>query len=338
MPILLSHSTALERLRSVPPSVRAGLGVSRPFALNRENADYRMAKNVDYGALGIERRPIELLIGPGVKEAQSSSLKTHRFGVAELPPRSVRFYNEGVFASTPQLIFVELARDLDEVDAVVLGFELCGGYSHFAHRISGFYEREPPTDKDAIGRLVEDLAGLRGLTRVRRALDLVQPGSRSPMETLVACALSFPVDMGGLGFAPPQLNHLVELDRVASSIAGTSCCYVDLAWPEAKLGVEYNGGDFHLDPAKDRRRIEALDRMGWSIATFEARDMADFWKFRHAAARLEGRVEHTSSESASSKTSKELYDRLLSATRWGWGLEDALFGVPVARGRIAYHL
>lgn len=35
---------------------------------------------------------------------------------------------------------------------------------------------------------------------------------------------------------------------------------------------------------------------------------------------------------------KRLSEELLEATRSGRGLEDALFGIPVARGSVPYHV
>ncbi len=47
---------------------------------------------------------------------------------------------------------------------------------------------------------------------------------------------------------------------------------VDLAWPELKLGLEYDGVEFHTGSAltSDRARGNALRRQGWSIVSVTA--------------------------------------------------------------------
>lgn len=41
--------------------------------------------------------------------------------------------------------------------------------------------------------------------------------------------------------------------------------FVDFANPRAKVAIECDGRDFHLDKAKDQRRDKGLQVMGWTI-------------------------------------------------------------------------
>jgi hypothetical protein len=84
-----------------------------------------------------------------------------------------------------------------------------------------------------LGRLVHDRAGRWGCRRARRAFDPVDGRSESPPESWVrvACALA------GLPAPVPQYDVLAD---------GAWLARVDLAWPEARLIVEYEGA-YHFE-------------------------------------------------------------------------------------------
>ncbi len=42
-------------------------------------------------------------------------------------------------------------------------------------------------------------------------------------------------------------------------------CFLDFANPVAKVGIECDGYDYHLDKEKDRQRDARLGRLGWTI-------------------------------------------------------------------------
>lgn len=97
---------------------------------------------------------------------------------------------------------------------------------------------------------------------VLAVLGLVEPKSESPMETRLRLIL---VD-GGL--PRPLAQHEVRLN-------GTFIARVDLAYPEWKIAIEYDG-DHHRDReafARDLRRQNRLIAAGWTILRFTATDI-----------------------------------------------------------------
>ncbi len=51
---------------------------------------------------------------------------------------------------------------------------------------------------------------------------------------------------------------------------------VDFAWPGSELAVEYDGYDWHSDPAsfaRDRQKRAALQEMGWIVLSIVADDV-----------------------------------------------------------------
>ncbi|HYW27051.1 MAG TPA: DUF559 domain-containing protein [Terriglobales bacterium] len=102
-----------------------------------------------------------------------------------------------------------------------------------------------------------------GVGRIGRVLALTEPGAESPMETRLRLALL------RAGLPTPVLQHRVWDDT------GHFVARLDLAYVEARLGVEYDG-DCHLDPSavrKDLRRQNALRALGWSLLRFTADDL-----------------------------------------------------------------
>jgi very-short-patch-repair endonuclease len=92
---------------------------------------------------------------------------------------------------------------------------------------------------------------------------LAEPLAESPMETRLRLLL---VDAGA---PPPTAQHTVR-DREGRVVGR-----VDLAWPELRLAVEYEG-DHHRERAQFQRdvaRLNALRAAGWTVLRFTADDV-----------------------------------------------------------------
>lgn len=107
---------------------------------------------------------------------------------------------------------------------------------------------------------IDDAASRRGRSHGIRALRSVIPlldgGAESPYETLTRLMLV------RAGLPPPRTQVRVE-DEFGSLVA-----YVDMAWPEKRVAVEYDGAQHWTDPRQRRRDIErlaALEAMGWIV-------------------------------------------------------------------------
>lgn len=338
MPVILSHSSALELLRAVPPQVRMYPHVTEPLRLADISTNPRELRSLDVRPFGIRREPVHVLVSKTAREIQASDVKTHHFGPAVMPGGLLLELSSGVYAVGPELCFIQMARKSSLVGAVVLGCELCGRYSHFSEMVSGYYERPPLTSVEKIGEAVSALPGLYGVSRAREALRWVRDGARSPMETVLVAELFLPGRHKGLAFVSPELNYEVRLDDAAAAITGTKGCAIDVAWPGVRRGVEYDSLEFHLDPEKDLRRKEALEHMGWTINTIKLDQMTDHAALMRAVALFEGAVPRQPGGPAPTGEVAGLHARLLRATRCGMGLERALFGVAVPHGAVKVHV
>ena len=119
-------------------------------------------------------------------------------------------------------------------------------------------------DVAQLQQVIREGVGRWGAQRVRRAFELVDARSESPPESWVrvACAL------GGLPAPVPQYDVVHE---------GAWLGRVDLAWPDARLIVEYEG-EYHFDGLqiiRDDRRYEQLIAAGWRVIRLSAADLRD---------------------------------------------------------------
>lgn len=109
---------------------------------------------------------------------------------------------------------------------------------------------------------VEAGSGRWGVTRVRRAVALVDPRAESPPESKVRVALV----MAGLAPVPQY-----EIDTPAGRVRG------DLAFPEHRLVIEYEG-EYHFEDGqivRDDARYAALRAAGWRVIRLSAPDLRD---------------------------------------------------------------
>jgi very-short-patch-repair endonuclease len=107
---------------------------------------------------------------------------------------------------------------------------------------------------------------LHGVIRTRRAMSMVRAGAESPMETLLRLMLVF------ARLPEPQVNVDVR-DALGRFVAR-----VDLLYPRWKVVVEYDGRHHETDRvqwARDRRRREALEALGYRVIVVAAADLAD---------------------------------------------------------------
>jgi len=105
-------------------------------------------------------------------------------------------------------------------------------------------------------------AGLRGVRLAHRALGLSDARAESPPESRLRLAFM----LAGL---TPVPQHEVR-------VAGRFVARVDLAFPAARIAVEYDGRSVHdWDDVftRDRQRQNELVRAGWTVLRFTADDL-----------------------------------------------------------------
>jgi hypothetical protein len=104
---------------------------------------------------------------------------------------------------------------------------------------------------------------IRGTRRGALLLDLATGKAASPAESWLLWKV---VDAG---FPVPEVNWSLVAPN------GHEVYRLDLAWPELRICVEYNGHAVHIDQtAEDEARLEDLRRRGWRVVVAWASDLA----------------------------------------------------------------
>jgi hypothetical protein len=123
----------------------------------------------------------------------------------------------------------------------------------------------------------ELVPGSRRVRRARELVELADGRAESPPESWVRLILH------DAGVPAPVLQHEV---RVGARVVAR----LDMAWPEVKLYLEYDGREAHSTDAaflRDRRRQNDLLALGWVCLRFTAEDLrAPYLLARRVAAEL----------------------------------------------------
>ena len=168
-----------------------------------------------------------------------------RHWTKHLPPDD-RAMLAGVPVTSLERTVVDCARMLTEPQALVI--------ADSALRLGA--------DPRRMAEVVREASGKRGVKRARLVLELADGRSESPGETLVRWIAHF--------YGLPPLTPIVRVDTRGGAFE------VDLAWPELKVAVEFDGevkfsGGEYGDPEERRRAQQARAQMlrdaGWIVVS-----------------------------------------------------------------------
>lgn len=185
-----------------------------------------------------------------------------RVGVVghRLPSDTLRADAPGGFTTTDATTtWCQLACMLSRDDLVAVGDYIISG-----QRLIGGRRTPAIATLDELRCSVERHSTGRGAASLRWALDRVRVGVDSAPESLLRLLLM------RSGFAEPKIALPVLVER------GTLTLHPDLAWPELRLALEYEG-DGHRENRKtfraDIRRREMFEAAGWRVIRVTADDL-----------------------------------------------------------------
>lgn len=330
MGIYISHVTALW-LRVSPRN--QSLDLTRLDGLSSKTLNYATASHgeVMHEAMSVMRGlldlpdgqtlPVHVTVGD-VCARRCSRVVTAHLWSGFLPPHSFDVLSEGVFLATPEFCFLELARELDEIDLILVGSAMCGRY-WIDRSEDGFSTHEPLTTRK---RILDFLGGVPqktlGLQKARAAANLILDNARSPMETVTAMILSLDRRRGGWGVARPKLNEPVYLTNGTAEIVGFDYFVIDLYWAAAKYGIEYNSWITHPDLGRDIMRQLTLLEDGITTQIITKAQLDDPNQTRllvQTIDRLHGRVRRAG-ELDDGEAQAELRRRLLHSGKPYWAI------------------
>lgn len=152
----------------------------------------------------------------------------------------------GVKATTPLRTALDLACQSDVVEATVAVDAILQSRWCTLDELADLVGRQPPR---------------RHIRVVRQVLTLAEPRSESPMETRLRLVLV----SGGL----PRPRVQYEIVTSGGQFLGR----VDLAYPEQRVAIEYDGADHSLTWRQDLRRQQRIEDEGWWIRRYTAADV-----------------------------------------------------------------
>ncbi|WP_051581196.1 hypothetical protein [Pseudonocardia acaciae] len=115
-----------------------------------------------------------------------------------------------------------------------------------------------------VGQRLADRRDPRGTKRGARLLGLASGRAESPPESWLL------LEVVDLGYPVPEANWELRAPD------GVLLYRLDLAWPEQRIVVEYNGYAVHVDrEAEDECRAEDLRRRGWIVIVATKDDLRD---------------------------------------------------------------
>lgn len=259
MDVFLSHTTALEALRRWELRHRLARGERCDAAVPAA------APEPDELAEALRRLPflaqspsLEVICASGRPGLRRSGALVH-LDRAPLPPKSAFRLAEGVVCSSPELLAVQLAPSLTELELDVLLGELLGTYAICPTAEDGMFQRREPLTTPARMLAYLDALGPRaGTGLVRRALGRAHARSGSPRETKLALRLALKPSRGGWNLNVLAMNAPVTVRRLGKAFeTGTRKPDLLIGRPGATsaedlskvVAVEYNGRR-HDTPAR----------------------------------------------------------------------------------------
>lgn len=174
---------------------------------------------------------------------QAYRRKNHNVHLCKLLlPRGAVVKYQNMLIASPELVFLELANELNIHQLILLGLQMC---SHPPGKPS-----KAITTKRKLKEFLKKTSRHYGSAKAKRAVKYIENGSNSIMESIVFMILTLPYQLGGFGLSGVRFNYEIVLDSTAKKSLGQKRCYVDLFYPDANLAVEYDSSEHHDDSDK----------------------------------------------------------------------------------------
>ncbi len=200
--------------------------------------------------------PLVVGVPAGTTRTRARGVRSREFDAKRLESGSL----DGLPLLGPASTVMSLARETPHVDLVVLIDALVTPSERYRDlRLT----RRPFTDLAALAAFAERCRGLHGASAFAAAVADARVGADSPQETRCRFAIV------AAGLPEPVVQFEVWVDGVLRA-------EIDLAYPDWKIAIEYEGEHHLTDPvqwAKDIRRQELLESLGWIVIRVTKADL-----------------------------------------------------------------
>lgn len=239
---------------------------------------------------------IDVLVGVPAARHQTETVRSH-LCTQELPAGSFILTDSfGIefYLSSPELVFLQMAEELEIDHLVYVGFALCSNFMLSDIEPSGCAPRERSlTTVDRIRGFLDRLPdGTRNRGKARRALEHVRDGARSPKEGAIAMLIGMPLCYGGRALGESKMNQEMRFfdgedargnPRWVTRIPDIVVIATGPDGTERRVGVDFDPTITHEGPAKvsydiDRRNLVA-SKQGFTHITLGNPHVDDYVSF-----------------------------------------------------------
>nr|WP_226803251.1 hypothetical protein [Bifidobacterium cebidarum] len=208
---------------------------------------------------------LHTVFGARENRVRIRGLSTHPHIWKHVPKAGKVKISQYVFALDLFHTWAQLATHMSLDSLIVLGDSIVTAIARQPALARG---RTATVIYDDLKRFVDGLAGFKGRLACQRALVLVMPGADSPKESEARLALR------AHGVPQPVLNYEVP----GAAFKSAAVITLDMAWPEYKVGVEYDGDHHRTDKMQWRRDQEKRDKLRgrqWIVFVATASSLAN---------------------------------------------------------------
>ena len=205
-----------------------------------------------------------------VKHKRTNEPAVRHVAYQELPFGSVCSISPEQRITSPELTIIQIAPLLSFTELVCIICEFCGLFTINESLENPLIKRAPLTSVAKIAAFCQRAKGLTGVAKAAKATKYAHDRSRSPMETATILLFTLPQQRGGYSLSGARLNRKITLSPKARKMAGIDRLEPDIAWPKAKIIVEYDSKAFHNQEARisnDARRKNAFTTSGFQVIT-----------------------------------------------------------------------
>ncbi len=186
------------------------------------------------------------LARPGTKRVAPTAVF-----VSSIPIETIEIA-EGITCTTPEFTWFMFSRFLGLKDLVILGDAMMRRNTlHEPLTLDGFADLIARVECRAHRNGIRPIRPPKGITQCRKALELMEEHTDSVMETILRLTLEC------YGLPRPVVNLPVRLPD-------GRLIFLDLAFPEAMVAVEYDGRHHSEQWAQDSLRRFAIEASGWA--------------------------------------------------------------------------
>lgn len=166
-----------------------------------------------------------------------------------LPEGSVLRLNEQDLITSPEATFFEIASGTSNiVQAIEVGYYLCGKFYISPEGYGLIGKRNPLTSIERISNYLDQLTGVYGVAKAREALLYVHENCESPQEVNLSIELALPLRLGGRGFPPHQAAQEFPLHNYRwQRTLGCNYLRADIYFPDLDAIFEYDSYEKHMN-------------------------------------------------------------------------------------------